>query len=170
MKKSVLNIVVVAFVALFSVSVSSVNAQSLPEFLYNTYEENGVVTSKEICKLNSFDNTHKRHILYEYTYTDNGMLKSRKASYWNEKRNAWEHSAIILYSYNELLNDVTLEYAEWNDSKNDFDSPIERAVYQLSNEQLISSYTLYEKDNSEINWSIKEHFSLDTHFIAYNMQ
>lgn len=169
MKKSVVKLTV-ALVALLIVSVMNINAQSQPAFLYNTtYKENKMV-SKDVCKLDKMSGLYNQHLSYTYTYMDNGMLESRKTLRWNSVTRGWENEAVIIYNYDELLNSITLEYAEWNKSGGKFDEPKEKAVYHIMDNKLVSSYTAYEKELFEMNWTIKEHFNVDDQFMAQLMQ
>jgi hypothetical protein len=165
MKKSVVKLTVV-LVALVTVSVLRVNAQSQPAFLYNSIYEGDKVVSKDICKLDESSGLYKRHLSYEYTYTSDGSPESRKTSRWNTAIREWVNEAVIVYSYDELLNSITLEYAEWNKSKGAFDEPKEKAVYHVTNNKLVLSYTVYEKEKPEKNWTIRNHFNRDDHFTA----
>jgi len=169
MKKSVVKLTVV-LVALTIVSIANVNAQSLSGFLYNTTYKEGRMVSKDICKLDKFSGLYNRHLSYEYTYTNDGMLESRKAMRWNNTVRTWENEAVIVYNYDESLSSVTLEYAEWNRKENKFDGPKEKAVYQIMNDRLIFSYTAYEKEDSETNWTIKEHFNINNELMALQMK
>ena len=165
MKKSVVK-TVVALVVLFTVSAVNVNAKSLPEFLYNTYEKGGKVTSKQVCKLNPATNTYTFHLVHEYTYTNDGSLLSNKTLRWNKKTNTWENSSIITYEHDYLTNSTTLNYAEWNKKKNAFDAPSQKAVYQYLGKDHLANYVQYEKEKSDSDWQIKTHFSMNNHFVS----
>jgi hypothetical protein len=169
MKKSVVKLTVV-FVTFVTVSILSVNAQSQPAFLYNGIYEGDRTISKEICKLDKSSGLYNRHLSYEYTYTDNGLLESRKSLRWNNTTREWENEAVIVYSYDELLSRITVEYAEWDKAKGAFDEPKEKAIYYLMSNKSVFSYTAYEKEKPEMNWTIREHFNRDDQFTAQVMQ
>lgn len=166
MKKSVVNLTVIALVALFSTSFVSVNAQSLPEFIYNSYEENGKVISKQVCKMDAYSGMHQPHLKYEYSYTEQGLPQSCTALRWNKKTASWENSHVLTYEYDELISTVTLNYALWSKDNNSFDMPQEKAVYQYLDTENLSYYTQYEKESIDSDWEIKTHFSMNNYFLS----
>ncbi|MDR1116196.1 MAG: DUF3836 domain-containing protein [Tannerella sp.] len=165
MKKSVVKLTVV-LVALVTVSIASVNAQSQPAFLYNIMYEGDKAVSKDIYKFDKSSGLHNPHLSYAYTYTSDGLPESRKTLRWDDNARKWKEEAVIVYNYNDLLSSITLEYAEWNEAKGTFDAPKEKAVYHVTGNKQILSYTAYEKEKPEMNWTIKEHFDKDNQFTA----
>ena len=117
-------------------------------------------------KIDKYSGAYNFHLTHEYSYTEAGLPESRKTLRWNPETGRWQNEAIITYTYDGFLQDITLEYAVWNSDEMKFDVPTEKAVYQVMANKLVSSYTAYSKDNSDANWAIKEHFSVDDQFIA----
>ena len=163
MKKSVLN-VIVALTAVFSVSV--VNAQSTPEFLYNTCIENGKVVSKQVCRLDPSGNVHKLHLKYEYSYNVKGVIQSCKTLHWNKRTASWENTSIKTFEYNNLQKTVTIYYALWNKKENVFDEPQQKAVYQYFDEEHLVNYTQYRKDILNNDWQINTYFDKNNYLIS----
>lgn len=163
MKKSVLTVVLVALVSVF---VSSVNAQVLPEFLYNSYEENGKLLTKQVCKFDPSVSQHKRHLLYEYGYAETGALISCKAFRWNAETSSWENAYIKTYEFDTLSSTVTVNYAVWNKKDKSFDEPCQKAVYQVFGDNHLASYYQYEKETESNDWEIKTHFSMNNYFVS----
>ncbi|MDR1202333.1 MAG: DUF3836 domain-containing protein, partial [Tannerellaceae bacterium] len=121
---------------------------------------------KEICKLDKSSGLYNPHLSYVYTYTGDGLPESRKTLRWDNNTREWKEDAVIVYNYNDLLSSITLEYAEWNEAKGTFDAPKEKAVYHVTSNKWVFSYTAYEKEKPEMNWTIKEHFNRDNQFTA----
>ncbi len=167
MRKSVLNLAVLV-VALLSTIAINVNAQKQisSEYLYNTKMENGKVITKSICKLNENTGLYDQHILYKYTYTDNEMMESRITYRWDKNTGSWEVANKMNYEYDELTHTTTIKYAVWNQETETFDEPISKAVYQTLSDHLVTSYSRYEKENVDANWTIKEYFNLDNNIAS----
>lgn len=159
MKKMVVRVVLGA---LFLVSVANLYAQSPPEFLYNSIEEDGQVIKKEVYKLDESIGIHKPYRMREYTYTEDGRIKSHSTLRWNAKKGKWENLNKCVYEYDDQSNTVVLSRAVWNGKKKGFDTPANKTVFRFSEENKAIFYTQYERQSPDVDWSVKQDGDLKT--------
>lgn len=155
MKSKIMNMMMVLGV-LISMSVVKVNAQSLPEFLYDIHEEDGKMITKKTFKLDAATNTHEPYLMRKFSYLEDGSVKAFITLRWNKKDNAWYNVNMATYEYDKEADTVAIQYALWDKKAGKFAPPKQKVVYRLSEDNNATYVTYYEKEPLKGNWDIRK--------------
>lgn len=107
---------VLATVVFAFICVVAVNAAKKDSFIYNSEENNGVVTSQVVYKLDDDQHSLLRYLKYDFAYNDKKQVVKKRAMKWNGERNRWENYYFIQYVYD--ASGVKVEYSRWNSERN----------------------------------------------------
>lgn len=97
----------------------SMNALSHKNYLYDTKEDNGKITSKTVY-LQEENGMLNKQVHYEFTYNKEGKVAQKKAYRWNKNTQRWMPFYQISYQYQENDDCIETTYGLWNSQKKDF--------------------------------------------------
>lgn len=83
------------------------------QLVYNPVEENGVMVSQTVYKMNG--STLANYMKYNYKYDDNKRMIESETLKWNSTKEEWEKDLRINYTYEGKT--VTTNYYKWNNKK-----------------------------------------------------
>lgn len=88
-------------------------AENGNNLVYNTEEENGIVTSQLVYKMD--DGQLNNFEKFNYTYDSENRMKTQEKQKWNSSRNRWENELCISYTYANGKKHI--QYQKWNAKK-----------------------------------------------------
>ncbi len=128
MKVFALNAVVIAFLLMGSFAAQAVSPRN---YIYDTKEENGKITSKVVFLDNN--GLLNREVKYDFTYNEEGKVVEKKACRWNKEKSDWEPSYLIIYKYTQGSEGIISEFAMWNKQKKDFSLNVQTMIIPNEN-------------------------------------
>ena len=114
------------------------NAISPRNYLYDTKEENGLVTSKTVFVRND-DGFLNKQVKYEFMYNEAGKVSVKKAYRWDNKIDNWAPFYQTSYKYNEGKQTIESNYGVWNAQTKKFDLNVQSINLPMSNYNQIFS-------------------------------
>lgn len=96
------------------------NAASPRNYLYDTKEENGLITSKTIF-LQEDNGMLDKQVKYEFIYNEAGKVSVKKAFRWNGDENKWQPFYQTTYTYDNTKQVIESIYGMWNPKTKQFD-------------------------------------------------
>ena len=121
--------VVMIAVVMASVMNFTASASNATEFVKNEEMTGDLMTGKTIYR--NEDGFLFRHLRYTYTYDNANRVTSKEASKWDSVKEVWVPYFKMDVEYN--TNEVAVNYARWNSKSNTYNSDVEKAVYELNN-------------------------------------
>lgn len=96
----------------------AMQASSPKQYMYDTKEENGKITSKVIFLQE--DGLLNKQVKYEFSYNDQGKVSEKKAYRWDAGSEKWIPYYLISYTYDDASGNIKTNYGMWNKKKKDF--------------------------------------------------
>lgn len=96
------------------------NAASPRNYLYDTKEENGLITSKTIF-LQADNGMLDKQVKYEFVYNEAGKVAVKKAYRWSENEGKWLPFYQTNYTYDDKKQNIESTYGMWNKKTKQFD-------------------------------------------------
>ena len=119
-------VIVISFVCCMTI-----NAISPREYMYDTKEENGKITSK-VAFLND-NGLLNKEFKYEFSYNTNGKVSEKKVYRWNGNSDEWKPYYQSTFTYDEANGEINTKYGMWNEKSKNFDLNIQYMVIPASN-------------------------------------
>ena len=112
-------------------------------FAYNAeHNEAGVITTMYVYRRKG--DQLKPHCQYQYDYDDKGLLQRRTILRW--KQGAWRSTARL--DYQLQAGSYTVELSRWNKRTRQFDAPMERMTYALTEDRQVDYISSYHRDHA----------------------
>ena len=108
------------------------NAASPRNYLYDTKEENGLITSKTIF-LQDDNGMLDKQVKYEFVYNEAGKVSVKKAYRWNIDGNKWLPFYQTTYTYDDKKQMIESNYGMWNQKTKQFDLNMQTLSIPASN-------------------------------------
>lgn len=108
------------------------NAASPRNYLYDTKEENGLITSKTIF-LQDDNGMLDKQVKYEFVYNEAGKVSVKKAYRWNVDENKWLPFYQTTYAYDDKKQMIESNYGMWNQKTKQFDLNMQTLSIPASN-------------------------------------
>lgn len=96
------------------------NAASPRNYLYDTKEENGLISSKTIF-LQADNGMLDKQVKYEFVYNEAGKVAVKKAYRWSENEGKWLPFYQTNYTYDDKKQNIESTYGMWNKKTKQFD-------------------------------------------------
>ncbi len=116
-------LMVFAFLVAFCLSA---HAASPKNYLYDTKEENGKITSKVVFLQE--EGLLSKQVKYEFTYNEAGKVAEKKAYRWDKRSEDWLPYYLITYQYDSTNKEIHSTYAMWDAKKKNYVLNIQEMV------------------------------------------
>lgn len=108
--------IVLSFVFLFAISLTTFARSNDGQLIYNPIEENGVMVGQTVFKKDGAMLTN--YMKYNYKYDANKRMTESETLKWNSNKSTWENDLLIQYTYEGKT--VTTNYHKWNNKKKEY--------------------------------------------------
>ena len=148
--KKAMNVCMLVCVMCFVASVNNVKSQTLTQkFYYDSSRETALKPTQTICKPDESGKYLVPHLKYYFSYDEAGRVVKKEAHRWNLESKSWNQSYVLNISYEKSC--ITVDYAAWNKKAKIYASNMERAIYTMHNEELVS-YACFKHNHNNEEW------------------
>ena len=121
-------------------------------FYYSNYGAKGLSDSQVICVSDESGKHLEPIIKYLFVYDKDNRVIKKEALKWDIFEDDWVSAYCLTFTYGD--DSMITEYAKWNERKKYYDECIEKIVYEINVNKLVSC-SHYKRDSSGESWRLE---------------